>query len=256
MSVKTGKTKDKHIDLKPRVFTLDSSPILPYFYIKCNVMIRILIVDDHKIVRQGLMAIIKTRANMQVVSECTDGTEVEAIVNSKTIDIILMDINMAEMDGIKTTEMLKAKYPEIKIIALSMESDYYVIQKMLKAGADGYVLKSAGAADIMKAIQKVHLGKSFFSQEVSNQIMVSMMRPTNVNAKKRLQTDKQIISRLTSREIEILKHIANEETNEEIGITLDISSGTVATHRRSLFQKLEARNSIGLAKIAYKVGLV
>jgi DNA-binding NarL/FixJ family response regulator len=219
-------------------------------------MIRILIVDDHKIVRQGLKAIIKTCVNLYVVAECTDGSEVEDVINSKEIDIVLMDINMPKMDGIKTTEILNEKHPEIKVIALSMESDYYVIQKMLKAGAVGYVLKTAGAADILKAIEKVYTGNNFFSQEVSNQIMAGMMRPNKEKAKKRLQTEKQIINRLTTREIEILKHIANEETNEEIGIILGISSGTVATHRRSLLQKLEARNSIGLAKIAYQVGLV
>ncbi|MEA1874673.1 MAG: response regulator transcription factor [Bacteroidota bacterium] len=219
-------------------------------------MIRILIVDDHKIVRQGLRAIIKTCANMQVVSECTDGNEVEAIVYSKTIDIVLMDINMPKMDGIETTEILNKKHPEIKVIALSMESDYYVIQKMLKAGAVGYVLKTAGAADILEAIEKVYTGNNFFSKEVSNQIMASMMRPNKEKRKKQLQSDRQSVNRLTKREMEILKHIANEETNEEIGVILNISSGTVATHRRNLLQKLEVRNSIGLAKIAYQVGLV
>lgn len=219
-------------------------------------MIRILIVDDHKIVRQGLRAIINTRKSMQVIGECEDGNEVEKYVSLNATDIVLMDIHMPKVDGIQTTKLLNEKYPNIKVIALSMESDYYMIQKMLNAGAVGYVLKTAGATDILEAIQSVKSGKSFFSQEVSNQIMASMMRPTKEKRKKRLQTEKQIINQLTSREIEILKHIANEETNDEIGIILGISSGTVATHRRSLLQKLEARNSIGLAKIAYQVGLV
>jgi len=219
-------------------------------------MIHILIVDDHKIVRQGLSEIIKTDANMQVVGECIDGNEVEAFVSSIAIDIILMDINMPKMDGIKTTHLIKHYYPKLKIIALSMESDFYVIERMLNAGADGYVLKTGGAKDILEAIRTINKGGNFFSKNVSNQIITSMMQPSKNKAKKRLQSDKRKIMQLTKREIEILKHIANEETNEEIGLMLNIRPGTVATHRQSLLQKLEVRNSIGLAKIAYQVGLV
>lgn len=219
-------------------------------------MIKVLIVDDHKIVREGLRAIIDSTFNMKVAGECHDGSEVANAIKENPVDIILMDVVMPQQDGISTTMQIHESYPDIKIIALSMQSDYYTIHKMLTAGASGYTIKSAGGPEILKAIQRVYDGNSYFSKEVTSSVMMSMMDKSEETTTKPKVVSEEIVQRLTKREIEILKHIANEETNEDIGIALNISAGTVATHRRNLLQKLEVRNSIGLAKIAYQSGIV
>ena len=219
-------------------------------------MIRVLIVDDHKIVRQGLNAIIETEPNMAVVGECTDGTEVIEFVSSNDVDIVIMDVLMQNQDGITTTQKLRLQYPDLKVLALSMQSDYNTIQKMLNAGANGYAIKNTSAKEIIDAINKVYSGSNYFSKDVTSSIMLNMMGETEITKKSQDNNSLELINKLTSREIEVLKHIANEETNEEIALKLTISAGTVSTHRRNLIQKLEVRNSIGLAKLAFQYGIV
>ena len=219
-------------------------------------MIRILIVDDHTIVRQGLNAIFDYEKDLEVVGECTDGTDVINFLKNKNVDIVLMDVLMPNQDGINTTRQVKIQYPEVKVMALSMQSDYSTIEKMLAAGANGYVLKSAGATEIVEAIHSVHKGNNYFTRDVTSSIMLNMMTKPEEKRIKPAPPSRELLNRLTQREIEILQHIAIEETNEEIAKALNISTGTVSTHRRNLLQKLEVRNSIGLAKFAYQSGLV
>jgi DNA-binding NarL/FixJ family response regulator len=219
-------------------------------------MVRILILDNYKIVRQALKAIIETIKNMEVVADCTDANELHAIDNSLAIDIILMDIKCPEENGVNTIQLLKSKFPDSKIIVLSMESEKYIIQKILDAGARGYIMKTAGMADIQEAIKIVSKGGYFISSEPENQDIPNVLNQRKRKSTKKLQSAEKVLNHLSEREIEILIHIANEENNEEIASILGISSETVATHRKNLLQKLETGNSIGLAKIAYQNGLI
>jgi DNA-binding NarL/FixJ family response regulator len=219
-------------------------------------MIQVLIVDDHKIVREGLNAIINYEKDINVAGECIDGTEVLDFVKNHNIDVILMDIIMQHQNGISTTRQVKVNYPNIKVMALSMQSDYSSIQKMLNAGASGYAVKGSGANEIIKAIKQVYNGNRYFSKEVSNNIMLNMVGKEFKMEKNSVSIAHDKLQNLTAREIEILKHIASEETNNEIAENLNISSGTVSTHRRNLLQKMNVKNSIGLVKFAYQCGLV
>lgn len=219
-------------------------------------MIQVLIVDDHKIIRQGLNAIINYENGINVAGECTDGTEVLNFVKNNDVDVILMDIIMQHQNGISTTRQVKINYPNIKVMALSMQSDYSSIQKMLNAGANGYAIKGSGADEIIKAIKEIYNGKKYFSKDVSNSIMLNMIENEFKMEKDTLSLTQEKIQNLTTREIEVLKHIASEETNIEIANNLGISCGTVSTHRRNLLQKMNVKNSIGLVKFAYRCGLV
>lgn len=217
-------------------------------------MIKVLLVDDHKIVRDGIAALLENEKNIKLVGECTDGSEVLGFLADNKVDVILMDIMMKNLNGIETSKLVLEKYPDIKILTLSMNQDYDYIQEMLKLGAAGYILKNTGAEELLNAIKIVAEGKPYFSPEVTDVVMNKYMN----KSEERTPTGKNpgLVAELTNREIEVLQLIAQEYTNVEIAEKLFISRRTVDTHRRNLLQKLGAKNSIGLIRFAYNNGLI
>lgn len=217
-------------------------------------MIKVLLVDDHKIIRDGLRALFKPSDGIQVVGECEDGDQVLDFCKENPVDVILMDINMKRKGGIETTELMVQEFPDVKIIALSMYSEESFISKILKAGAISYVLKSAGKADIISAIQAAHEGKSYFDKDVAEVMMSKYLR---MDASKKQKSSQFLISvdDLTKREIEVIKLITEELTTSEISEKLFISPRTVDSHRRNLLQKIGVKNTAGLVKFAlfYKI---
>jgi DNA-binding NarL/FixJ family response regulator len=214
-------------------------------------MIQVLIVDDHQILRDGIKALLHKAKTIKVIGEINDGSKVLDFISTNKPDVILMDILMKEVDGIQATQLIKSKYPEIKILALSMNNQYSYIESMLKAGASGYILKNTGGDELVHAITMVFEGKTYFSEEVTGIVMKSYLEPEPIK-----KSDKDLLNQLTKREIEILKLIAQEFTNQEIADKLFISKRTVDTHRRNLLQKIEVKNSIGLIRFAYNNGLI
>ncbi len=212
--------------------------------------IKIIIVDDHKMFRDGIRALLEKEKNIEVVADAKDANELISILKSLTPDVILMDIDMGETNGIDATVEVKKSYPDINILALSMHGEHNYILKMLEAGATGYILKNAGKEEMLTAIISVASGDSYFSREVSSRLIEYLNKP-QINIK---STDKEIP--LTNREIEILKLIAQEYSNSEIAEELFISIRTVDTHRRNLIQKLGMKNTAGLVKFAIRKGLV
>ena len=212
--------------------------------------IKIIIVDDHKMFRDGIRALLEKEKNMEVVADAKDATELISILKNITPDIILMDIDMGETNGIDATVEVKKNYPEINILTLSMHGEHNYILKMLEAGATGYILKNAGKEEMLTAIISVASGDSYFSREVSSRLIEYLNKP-QVNIK---NTNKDIP--LTNREIEILKLIAQEYSNAEIAEELFISIRTVDTHRRNLIEKLGVKNTAGLVRFAIRKGLV
>jgi len=215
-------------------------------------MIRLLLVDDHKIIRDGIRSLLSSNKEIEIVGECEDGDEVEAFLNANEVDVILMDINMKRMNGIDATEYILKKFPDKKVLALSMHNEEVYIAKILKAGALGYILKNTGKEELIEAINKVFDQENYFSKEVSDIMMSKYMK-----TQKKSATSKSLITldELTKREIEILKLIATEMTNTEIGEKLFISSRTVDTHRRNLLQKLQVKNTAGLVRFALENSL-
>lgn len=210
-------------------------------------MIKVLLVEDHKILRDGLKAALSGNKEIKVIGECEDGNLVMEFLEKNEVDVIMMDIKMPIMGGIETTQQVNEKYPNIKILALSMYNEEAYIMKIFKAGASGYILKNTSIAEMIEGIKKVFAGEIFYSLEVAN-IMVSKYMNKTIKAKSK--NTSITIDDLTKREKEIIKLISNEFTNQEIADKLFISARTVDTHRRNLLQKLGVKNTAGLVKFA------
>lgn len=201
--------------------------------------IKVLIVDDHEIVRQGFNLILSSQDELNlVVSELTDGEDVLALYKEEKFDIIFMDINMKNMGGVEATKKLTKQYKKAKVIALSMHNDDFNIKLMLDAGASGYLLKDTGIEEIKRAIKTVLDGKKYFSNEVALKLLGLIGEDTSK-------------AKISKRELQVLKYIANEYTNDEIALKLEISKRTVDSHRQSLLTKFNCKNTAGL--IAYSL---
>lgn len=211
--------------------------------------IKVLLVDDHKIVRDGIKLMLQPQAGIEVVAEAENGDEVLGLLEEQTVDVVVMDINMPEMDGISTTKQVKEKYPLIKILALTMSSDDSHIRQMVQAGASGYIMKSAGRDELKTAIHDVMKGKHYFSDQATQSIMMDLVK------NKGKSVDPEPIH-ITERELEVLQLIVKEFTNQEIAKKLYISPRTVDAHRRNLLQKTGARNTAGLVKYAFTHNLI
>ncbi len=217
-------------------------------------MKKILLVDDHKIIRDGIKALLYGNKEITIVGECEDGDEVVDFLEQAPADVILMDINMKRMSGIEATRQILARFPGVKVVALTMHNEEGYISKILKAGAVGYILKNTGKAELITAIQSVCEGKNYFGPEVAEIMMSKYVR--NNSKPKTSNAFLVTIDDLTRREIEILGLIAEELTNVEIGEKLFISPRTVDTHRRNLLQKIGVKNTAGLVKFALHNGLI
>lgn len=213
-------------------------------------MINLLIADDHQLVIDGLKLMLEDAADMQCIAEANTGIEVLQRLNQIKVDVLLLDINMPEMNGLDCCKRVTAEYPEVKIIILSMLQEANIIKQMLQLGAKGYLLKNAGQEEVLKAIRYIHQGKTFYGEGVMDIVMSSFSQPTEVK-----KTPAALPS-LSRREKQVLKLIVNEYTTAEIAKELFISFGTVETHRRNLLAKLKARNTAGLVRIALEYSLL
>jgi DNA-binding NarL/FixJ family response regulator len=212
-------------------------------------MINVMIADDHKVFRDGIISIMEDVKDIHISMQAGDGRQVITLLENEQPDVIMMDITMGETSGITITKVVKEKYPEVKVLILSMHSESGYIVKALEAGANGYLLKDAGSSEMINAIRTVHSGATYYSQQVSSILVQHITQGTQP------KSSRSGIP-LTTREIEILKLIAEEYSNPEIAEQLFISIRTVDTHRRNLLEKLEVKNTAGLVRYALKHGLV
>lgn len=212
-------------------------------------MTNILLVDDHQIVIDGLRGLLEGDENIGVLYEAQNGAQTIRIATEEAIDLILLDINLPDKNGFEICQELKSQPTCPKIIALTMYGNAGYINKMIKAGVDGYLLKNTGRAELLKAIQTIMSGERYFSQEV----MQTLVAGTH-QAKKPKTSD--FIQKLTRREKEILQLITEEYTTDEIAAKLFISSTTVISHRKNLLRKVNAKNVAGLVKKAFEFGLL
>ncbi len=210
--------------------------------------IKIIVVDEHKIVREGLSSLINKQPNMKTIGEATDGREAIEIVNKLLPDLVLMDVTMPNLNGIEATRKIKTKKPNIEIIALSLHSDRRYVLGMIDAGASGYLLKECAFEELVRAINTVMEGKKYLSPEISDILVDEYVRKDT--------PDKTIIySKLTPREREILQQIAEGKSTKGIANDLSISIKTVETHRQHIKKKLKATSIAELTKIAIREGL-
>jgi len=212
-------------------------------------MTKIIIADDHQMFIDGLKSLLNTNNQLEIVGEANNGKQLLELLANTPSDIVLMDVNMPEMDGVEATKQLAQHYPHIKVLMLTMFNTRDYIEKLLKAGAHGYILKNTGKEELFEAIEKVMAGESYFSKEVTERIMEGLQR------KKTIEKDPMMVE-LTDREKEVLKLIVQEMTSNEIAEKLFISFHTVETHRKNLISKLGVKNIAGLVKYAFQQGLI
>ncbi|MES2777930.1 MAG: response regulator transcription factor [Bacteroidota bacterium] len=203
--------------------------------------INIVIVDDHRIVIDGLRSLLEDNPVFNIVTTTDDATEVPAIIAAHEVDVLLTDVMMPKMTGQELARLVRKQFPEIKILALSMSGQGDVVNEMINdADINGYVLKNISKAELTKAIIKIAGGGIYFSEEV----LVELEKTSNI---KKQNEDAQ----LTAREIEIIRLIEKEMSNKEIADTLFISERTVETHRKNIFRKSKTNSVVGLIKYAY-----
>ncbi len=218
-----------------------------------NNQITVLIVDDHKIIRDGIKSLLKDVENIKIVGEASNGQEAIDFFKKQPTDVVIMDIRMPEMSGIETTKYLTEHYPGVKILALTMHDEEAFISKMLQAGASGYLLKNVGKEEFITAINKIYKGENYFSLDVATKMMTKFMSSKPSDDDEPIENENL---QLTKREIEVIKLIAEGYTSHDIAEKLFISPRTVDTHRRNLLQKLNVKNTAELIKFAIKHNIV
>lgn len=213
--------------------------------------IKVLIVDDHQLMIEGLRSLLEDEEGIGSVAGANSMEETLTFLEKNPVDVVLMDINMPEVSGIEITQKIRENYPATKVIALTMHDDISIITRMIKAGASGYVLKKTNMNEVIDALKIVHAGGKYLSMTTQNIIMDNLMSPDELMDGK--EESKPVLS---SRELEVLKLIAKEYSNEKIGEKLFISERTVEAHRRNIFIKTKTKSIVGLMKYAIKEGLI
>lgn len=212
--------------------------------------IRVLVADDHTIVREGVRLLLEAQPDLEVVGEASDGQEAFELVRKLQPDLVVMDIQMPNWNGLQATRAIKQEFPHLHILALTMyESDEYFFQ-VLAAGASGYILKKAASTDLLAAIRAVHQGDVFLYPSVARRLVSDYL--TRVKSGE----EQSSYDGLTAREREVLKLIAEGHTNQVIAEKLVISPSTVQTHRNRIMQRLNLHTRAELIKYANRKGMI
>lgn len=211
-------------------------------------MIHVFIVDDHKMVIDGMQLLLKDEADIKVVGTAITGEESITEIPKQQVDVVLLDINMPGINGIETCKQLLKDNPDLKIVAISMHKESSLIKLMLNSGAKGYVLKNAGQDEVIDAIKTVHQDKMYLDDTVNEIVLNSVL-------KKRSERITSPFPTLSRREKDVLRLILEECTTQEIADKLFISFGTVETHRRNMLIKTGVRNTAGLVRTAIEYDL-
>lgn len=212
--------------------------------------IRILLADDHNVMRAGLRLLLERQSGFKVTSEASDGRQAVEQAEATKPDVVVLDIAMPNLGGIEAAQRISAMLPQARIIILSMHSDESYVLRALKAGAKGYLLKDSAENDLIEAIRAVSQGKAFFSPEISNILVEDYVR----EMKKRGTEDSYEL--LTPREREILQLLAEGKSNKDIATSLNLSLYTVETHRRNLQDKLNLHSLAELILYAVRKGII
>ena len=210
--------------------------------------IKILIADDHKIVREGLCTLIEKHPDMVIVAEAEDGRTTVKLAKELLPDVVVIDISMPDLNGIGATHQIVAENPRVKVIALSMHADRHFVVEMFKAGASGYLLKDCAFEEVCQAIRAVVKNQTYVSPKIADVVMQDYLH-------KLPKSDFSVFSVLTTREREVLQLLAEGKNTKEIAHFLEVSGKTVETYRQHIMEKLDIHNVAELTKYAIREGL-
>jgi len=209
---------------------------------------RIILADDHKIIRDGLRSLLEQEEDIEVVAQAKTGNETIELVAKFLPNAVIMDIGMPDMNGIEATRHIINSFENVKVIALSMHSDRKFVIEMLKAGASGYLLKNCAFEELANAIRTVTAGKTYLSPSITDIVVDNYVRGSGDN-------EPSVFSVLTRREREVLQLLAESKTTKQVAMILHISPKTVETHRLKIMKKLNLDNMAALTKYAIREGL-
>jgi DNA-binding NarL/FixJ family response regulator len=212
--------------------------------------IRIVLADDHTIIRSGLRLLLEQQPDFKVVAEASDGRQAVQLVSKHHPNVVILDIGMPELNGIEATRQIVTQDPHPDVVILSMHSDESYVLRALKAGARAYILKNAAEADLIRAVQAVSEGKSFFSPVISKMLLEDYVRQVR---EKEVEDSYDL---LTPREREILQLIAEGKTNKEMATILGLSPHTIETHRGNILEKLNLHSVPELILYAVRKGII
>jgi DNA-binding NarL/FixJ family response regulator len=210
--------------------------------------IRVLLADNHTLVRAGLRALLRSIDGIEVVAEADDGREALHLVGTQQPDVVLMDVAMPEMNGLEATARVSKEFPSVRVIILSMHANEEYVLQALRAGAAGYVLKDSGVSELELALKSVSRGETYLSPAVSKHVVADYVR--------RVGGESNSLEQLTPRQREILQLLAEGRSMKEIAQLLFISIKTVETHRAQLMERLDIHDVPGLVRYAIRIGLV
>ena len=213
-------------------------------------LIRVLIVDDHKIMRDGIKAILKSATDLDVVGETDSGVDAVQMVRKLKPDVVMMDINLQGMSGIEATIEMLRHNPETKVMMLSMYDDEHSVISAVKAGARGFVLKRASDGDLIQALRMVAQGGTYLSPRVSDRLLERIQKGTVDESTQALP-----LADLSPREIQVLRLVAEGKTSKDIAVMLDLSVQTIRSYRKAMMKKLNVNNVAGLTQLALATGL-
>jgi len=212
--------------------------------------IRVLVVDDHTLVRQGLRCILESDPDIEIIGEAPDGRAAVDVVDRLHPDVVVMDLTLPELNGIEATRRIVRRHKDTKVLILTMHRDEVFVRQSLRAGARGYLVKDAEDIDLLKAVKVIGRGGSFFNADVSRMLLRDYL---GEDGNKDFDDD---LSRLTDREREILQLIAEGKTNGEIATVLTLSPNTVETHRKQIMKKLDLHKTADLVRFAIRKQVV
>ncbi len=211
--------------------------------------IRVLLAEDHTIVRQGLSALLRSEPDMEVAGEASDGLEAVEMAKKLIQDVVLMDIAMRNLNGLEATRKIKKLYPHMKVLVLTMYDNEEWIFQILRAGASGYLIKDSAMTDLTSAIRAIHQGDSYLSPSISKKVIDEYIRKAEMGEKTGVE------DLLSNREREILQLIAEGHSVPKIASLLCISKKTVEAHKAHIMEKLNIHDKVGLIKYAIRMGL-
>lgn len=212
--------------------------------------VRILVADDHEIVRRGLIALLEGKQDWVVVGEAVTGREAVDLARTLTPDIAIIDVGMPELNGLEATRQILKAQPQTEILILTMHESEQIVREVLDAGARGYVLKSDAGRDLVAAVEALCQHRTFFSSKISDMLLRAYLRPT------RAEQPETTRSRLTAREREIVQLLAEGKSNKEVASALNISIKTAETHRTNIMNKLDLRSITELVRYAVRNNIV
>jgi DNA-binding NarL/FixJ family response regulator len=213
---------------------------------KSKTKIRILLADDHHIVRAGVRQLLESASDLQVIAEAGDGEEAQALIQKHKPDVAVLDVQMPKATGIEVTRWVRANMPEVGVLILTAYDDDPYVMAVLQAGANGYVLKTAQTDDLIQAVRDVNEGKSALDPSITRKLMSNLFKGT----------EKKIVEPLTDRELDVLRLAAKGFTNKAIGVQLSISDRTVQGHLAHIFAKLQANSRTDAVMRGVSLGLI